>query len=101
MLKNKKGSITGIIGYVFTLMMWVLVWGLVIDPVDYVLSDSMNSTWESLGVDRSTNQWVQNYATYQDLNFKQFAFWGGLIGITLAFWAYSYFMRSQEFTRRY
>lgn len=101
MLKlNKKGSVIGVIGYIFTLFIWILIWGLVIDPMDYVLDTAMNDTWESLDMGSDTNVWIENYGTYQNLNFKQFAFWGGLIGITLAYWAYSYYMKSQEYIQR-
>jgi len=96
MLNNKTGSVIGVIGFVFTLFLWVLVWGLVIDPMDYILDSAMNDTWESMDLHGDSNAWIASYGTYHNLNFKQFAFWGGLIGIVLSYWAYSYYMRERE-----
>jgi hypothetical protein len=92
---NKKGSVVGVIGYIVFVFVWVILWGLLIDPMDYLLDDTMNETWEAMGIN-SSNSWVQNYATYRDFNFKQFIFWGVLIGITISYMAYSYNLKVQE-----
>ena len=98
-MKNKKGSLVGMIGFIVALFMWILMWVAVIDPADYILDDVADDIWDSM-VD-NTSTWYSTHSTLRTrtTNFKQYAFWGGLVGIFISMMAYAWYSRANQYVR--